>query len=247
MSTTPHPSRRTAFGLLAAALATVVIWQLPFGSLALYPFTLLATWYHETGHAVAALAAGLSVQGIAIYANGSGLATSVGETSLWGRILVSASGPLGPAVVGAALIWSSRWPKVARLALGLLAATMLVTDLVWIRSVTGLVVIGLMGAALAWLAVRGSLRAVRFAVQFLGVQACISVYGQIGYLFTNQMTMGGQEMTSDTGHLAQYTLIPHFVWAVLIIVVSLALLGASLWLATRPRSERGGMSVRSER
>lgn len=41
--------------LMAAALVTVVLWQIPQGDYILYPFTILATWFHEMGHGLAAI------------------------------------------------------------------------------------------------------------------------------------------------------------------------------------------------
>ena len=36
--------------LVIALLASLVLWNLPFGGLVLYPFKLFATWLHELSH-----------------------------------------------------------------------------------------------------------------------------------------------------------------------------------------------------
>jgi hypothetical protein len=42
----PTATGRMAFwGLIAVAVFTVVLWQIPGGNYILYPFTILATWF----------------------------------------------------------------------------------------------------------------------------------------------------------------------------------------------------------
>ena len=48
--------QRQRVGLLAAiAVASIALRQAALGSLLLYPFTILATWFHEMGHGIAAM------------------------------------------------------------------------------------------------------------------------------------------------------------------------------------------------
>ncbi|PKL76350.1 MAG: peptidase M50, partial [Candidatus Melainabacteria bacterium HGW-Melainabacteria-1] len=49
------PKKKTVQWLIVAAMITVMLWQMPFGGLALYPFTILATWFHEMGHGLSAM------------------------------------------------------------------------------------------------------------------------------------------------------------------------------------------------
>ena len=44
-------------------MATVALWQVPYGDTLLYPFTLLATWFHEMGHGLASMLLGRSSKG----------------------------------------------------------------------------------------------------------------------------------------------------------------------------------------
>ncbi|MEY4952853.1 MAG: hypothetical protein RL299_1277, partial [Pseudomonadota bacterium] len=48
LMTQDHQQR--ALALLGIALASILAWQTALGSLVLYPFTILATWFHEMGH-----------------------------------------------------------------------------------------------------------------------------------------------------------------------------------------------------
>ena len=44
------PTQRRALAI--ALLASLVLWNLPFGGFLLYPFKLLATWMHELSHGI---------------------------------------------------------------------------------------------------------------------------------------------------------------------------------------------------
>ena len=47
--------KRRAWTLAALAVGSILLWQTYWGSLLLYPFTILATWFHEMGHGLAAI------------------------------------------------------------------------------------------------------------------------------------------------------------------------------------------------
>ncbi|HMK35668.1 MAG TPA: M50 family metallopeptidase, partial [Desulfomonilaceae bacterium] len=117
-----QPAGRT--WLLAAAVVTVALWQLPGGNYVLYPFSILATWFHEMAHGVAALLLGGRFTKLLIFANGSGVAYYTGPLA-WeplGRAMVAAAGPMGPPVAGAALIVSSRNARTASVSLKCIGA-----------------------------------------------------------------------------------------------------------------------------
>ena len=57
----PAEHRASLLWLIGIAAATIILWQIPYGSLVIYPLTILATWFHEMGHGVmAALQAPIS-------------------------------------------------------------------------------------------------------------------------------------------------------------------------------------------
>lgn len=221
--------------LIGAALVTVILWQVPGGNYALYPFTILATWFHEMAHGVMAVLLGGTFTKLLIFQNGSGVAYYTGP--LWlgpiGKALVAAAGPLGPPIAGGALILTSRNTKTASLSLYVLGTILLVSTAIWVRSVFGFIVIPAMGLLILALAVKGSPRVRGFAVQFLGVQACVSTYLQVGYLFTFS---AGPLGISDTGQIQQILLLPYWFWGGLISVSSFLILAQSLRIAYRSPS-----------
>jgi hypothetical protein len=221
--------------LLGIALASIVLWQTTLGSLLLYPFTILATWFHEMGHGIAAMLTGRGFERLQIFADGSGVAQSLRPADGYGLIdaLIAASGPLGPAIAGALLIISSRSPDATRNALAVLGIALILSTMIWVRSLTGWLVLPALGVALVLLALRGSLPWQRFVIQILGVQACISVWKQFDYLFSAGGSVGGQLQRSDTGAIADVLLLPYWFWGASISAAILALLGWSFWLAFR--------------
>jgi len=61
----------------------------------------------------------------------------------------------------------------------------MVSTLLWVRSLFGILVMPLIGLGVLLIAYRGSRWLKDFSIQFLGVQACISTFQQVGYLFTS--------------------------------------------------------------
>jgi len=221
--------------LLGIALASIVLWQTTLGSLALYPFTILATWFHEMGHGIAAMLTGRGFERLQIFADGSGVAVSLRPSDGY-RVtdaLVAASGPLGPAIAGALLIVASRSATATRNALAVLGIALIVSTAIWVRSPTGWLVLPALGVAIVVLALRGSPPWQSFVIQLLGVQACISVWQQFDYLFSPGGNVGGQLQRSDTGAIADVLLLPYWFWGASISAAILALLWWSFRLAFR--------------
>jgi hypothetical protein len=227
--------RQRALLLLGIALGSIMAWQTALGSLLLYPFTILATWFHEMGHGIAAMLTGRGFERLLIFADGSGVALSLrpGDGYRSTDALVAASGPLGPAIAGALLIIASRSPTATRNALAVLGVALIVSTMIWVRSPTGWLVLPALGIAIALLALRGSEPWRRFAIQLLGVQASISAWQQFDYLFSPGGNVGGELQRSDTGAIADVLLLPYWFWGATISAAILALLGWSFRLAFR--------------
>jgi len=233
---TDQDRRRRAILLLGIAIILVALWQTTLGSLLLYPFTILATWFHEMGHGVAGMLTGSKFDRLLIFPNGSGVAqmlTPLDESRLQ-IALIAASGPLGPAIAGALLIVASRSVRSTRTALAVLGAVLILSTLIWVRSLTGWIVLPALGVAILTLAYRGSPSQQRLGIQILGVQACISAWRQFGYLFSSGGSVGGQLHRSDTGAIADALLLPYWMWGLVISAAIVGLLWWSLKFALRP-------------
>lgn len=236
LSDVTHQDHRQRLGFLAGvAGASVLLWQTTIGSLLLYPFTILATWFHEMGHGLTALLVGSSFEQLVIFADGSGYAWMRSPVDQWGitEAAIAASGPLGPAVAGSLLVVASRTQARSATALRILGCAILLSTIVWVRSLAGWMVMPAVGCAILAVAAWGrpSLRVL--AVQVLGVQACISVWRQFDYLFSDGGYVGGRAARSDTAAIADALLLPYWFWGSAISIVIVAMLALSFRAAFR--------------
>ena len=225
--------QQRALVLSAIALASIAAWQTQIGSLVLYPFTILATWFHEMGHGIAAMLTGGSFEHLVIYPDGSGYAQSLipADSVRLTNAFIAACGPLGPASAGSMLIVSSRKTKSTRFALGLLGAVLLISTVIWVRSAIGWIVLPGLGLVILAVALRAPPRVQQFVIQLLGVQACISVWRQFGYLFSTGGV--GPSSMSDTAAIANALFLPYWVWGMLISAMTVAILWWSFHVAFR--------------
>ena len=215
--------------IVAFAVLTIIAWQTQIGTLALMPFTLLSTWWHEMAHGLTAAALGSDFERLVIFANGSGYAQSSGNLWAIGQAIVSAAGLLGPTIAGCAMIIASRSKRATRIALLGLAAALVVSTLIWVRSIAGWIVLPAFALTAFYIATRGSAKWQRVSVEFLGVQGAVSVYQDLGYLFSPGTTMG----PSDTGRIADALLLPYWFWGGAITVVIVLMVWKSLQVAAR--------------
>lgn len=228
-------TREQRAGLLVViGLVSLFLWQTAIGSILLYPFTILTTWFHEMGHGLAALLIGAEFEHLLIYADGSGQAQlRIPDQSRLAPALVAAGGPLGPPLAGAGFILASRTARASRAAHAILGAGLIISCLVWVRSGIGLVVLMPMGVALLALAWKGPREWSRLAIQVLGIQAAISTWQHLGYLFSQGGVVGGLAHRSDTQAIADALLLPYWFWGGAISLAIALLLWWSLKRALR--------------
>lgn len=216
--------------LILAAFVVLALPSLPFGNYLVYPFTILTTWFHEMGHGLTAMLLGQKFEQLLIYANGSGVAQSRVDVdaSPFLRAAIAAGGPLAPTFVGAGLIVASAHEKLWRPVLWGTSIAMFASVILYVRSVVGFAVLPLIALTLAVIAWKGSRGVNRFTLQFLGVLGAMSMFSDYRYFFTEAVEIGGETILSDTGQIEAALWLPHWVWATLILLMSAAMVGASL-------------------
>ncbi|MBX3272933.1 MAG: M50 family metallopeptidase [Sandaracinaceae bacterium] len=225
----PWLSPRVAFVLVVVA-ALLVRMFVPFGRELLYPLTLFATWVHEMGHGLSGLAVGGTFESLEVYWNASGLARGAvaggGPTAL--RAI---GGLLAPPLVGAAILAFARGPRRASLVLWVLATAMAISVPIWVRSLTGFVVVPLLALAFGALAYKGSDAWRHLGAQLLGVTLGLDTISRIDYLFTGEVHVGGQDLPSDVAHVAAALGGHYLLWGALLALASLALVAAGVRVA----------------
>lgn len=107
---------RTLLLAFAAFIVVFALWQTDQSSNLLYPFRLMVTFIHETGHGLTAIATGGQFQQFQVDSSGAGLAYTASGSSF----LVPQMGYLGAALFGALLLFAAnRYTRVNWLAIAL--------------------------------------------------------------------------------------------------------------------------------
>ena len=215
--------------LIIISIATLILWNVPFGSYILYPFSILGTWFHEMGHGLTASILGGEFVKLEIYPNGSGIAFNrlPAENNLI-RALVSAGGLLGPPIIGSLFILSGKNSKVSKVVLMLFVASLIISVVIWVRTLIGVSMVLVIAGIVALILWKGNDWWTQFLTQLLGTQAVLSTYRQLDYLYTKEVVIDGKPMLSDTGQIAVQLLLPYWFWGTVIALISFFLIYKSL-------------------
>src|SRR5262245_53851931 len=164
-------SRGNSRLLLAALLATLVLWNVPYGWFALYPFKVFATWLHEMSHGMAMLLTGAGFRKMEIFRDTSGLAFPDGGVSRAAQAFISSAGYMGTAFFGAAFLVLGRTTRGARRILVTLGGVMAFSALLWVRNSFGVAATAAGGAVLMLAGWRAGEAVSGFLVNFLAAQS----------------------------------------------------------------------------
>jgi hypothetical protein len=233
--------RRELRTVALALLASLLLWNLPFGGVLLYPFKLLATWLHELSHALAMIATGAGLDRVMIYRDTSGLAYAKSSVDAFGSAIIAAAGYMGTPLWGALLVVVARDARAARYALLVLAALLVVTALTVIAPTPqegdfGRWVIVGMGGAIAACALALPPRFRLLVAHFIAAQSCVNALLDIRVLLRPSQVVGGVIVgASDAHNMAAMTFGTTatwavWTWAIIWLVWSLAVLFVALRL-----------------
>lgn len=223
----------SASALILSGAAMALTWQLPYGRELLYPLSLLATYAHELGHGLAALALGAGFDELLLHADGSGMAVWHGQPGRLETALIAAGGLLGPSLAGTGLLLMSRSPRWARAVLGLLAVLLVVSAVLWSRNAFGF------GFLLAWAFGLGLAArvlpdtAASFVLHLIALTLCLSWFTDLDYMFSNQAVVNGVVHLSDSAVIAQALWLPYWFWGALVAVFSLVLVLLGIGFVSR--------------
>ena len=213
--------------LVVALALGIIFWDSPL----LWPLKLLVVMMHESGHALAALLVGGSVQQVIIDAQEAGACVSRLPSGALAKVAVYSAGYLGSAMAGAAMMLATFRLRLRR--------WVLAASCVWLA---------FMGAAYA-----GDLFTIAFCFSIALVLAfCarylpdgavewmnlfIAAFSSLYVLFDLRDVLwhAGTRASSDAALLANLTWVPAVVWAALWSVFSVAILGLAAWRSVERR------------
>ncbi|MGB9913657.1 MAG: M50 family metallopeptidase, partial [Candidatus Kapaibacteriota bacterium] len=166
----------------------------------LYPFIIISTWFHEMGHGITALILGGEISKIKIFSNGSGIAHLSTKNYLGniGNALIALSGPLLPPILGYVFLTSTKNKNRTRLLLLLTSVALFVSTLLWVRSNFGFFFLLLMSVFIFLISTLKGTKTQFVTAQIIGIQAFMSVYMSLDYLFSSTGEVNQSSLASDT-------------------------------------------------
>lgn len=215
------PNDRAQLRTLALALLlSLLLWNLPMGAGILYPFKLLATWFHEMSHGLAMIATGAQLDHIVLYRDTSGLSYAVFAVEPLGTAVIAAAGYMGTPLWGALLLVTTPTPRASRRALLVLGVAMLATAIFAVTpapdgSQFGPYAIAGIGVGIATCGIVLPGRYRVFCAHFIAAQACVNALLDIRVLFRPMQVVNGTVAgTSDSTAMADSTFGTRAPWAV---------------------------------
>lgn len=222
---------KRALAIVAAVAVGVLAWD----TKAIYPLKLLVVLIHESGHALAAVAVGGTVESITIDTLEGGLCQFRYQPTFLREVITSSAGYLGSALSGALLLIAALRFKGGKWVLAFLSAVLVFVTVFWARSLFTI------GVALGMATLLGLMA--RFFPADLSqlVAVFLGVFNSLYALFDLRDDLWSAERRAgtDAAILAKATGIPSIVWAVLWSLVAIALLGFALWFSARGGRGKG--------
>jgi hypothetical protein len=251
----PEPPPMSPQALLACLALAVGVSVFLWHTVWLYPFRLLVTLMHESGHALAAWAVGAEVLSVTISPATGGLTYHDGADALWAQVLIASGGYLGSSLAGALLLVAAGRMRSGRALLWVLVAWMVGVAVLWVPLLPpapdgayalytgssrsdGFFTLGFiagMGGLLGLVAWKGPVWLRRALVVWIASLSCLLALQDIKGLFG----YGFQTGVSDAHAMARLTALPAVFWAAVWMVVSLGAMGWGLRSILR-RRQRGG-------
>lgn len=230
---------RTLRPLALTLLASVLLWQLPFGGFLLYPFKLIGTWLHEGSHGIVMALTGAGVDRMEVFADGSGLAHARYAVAPVAQAVIAAAGYMGTPLWGVALLAASRTVRGARWALAAGGFLLLMSTILVVANRFGQVALGTTGALIVLGAFALPDRWTQVASHVLAAQACINAVVDIRVLYRPTLYIDGKAVRNSDAHAMALSTFGTdanwavWLWASLWIAWSLALLAWVFWVVRR--------------
>jgi hypothetical protein len=221
--------------LIACVVLGVAAWELPF----LTPLKLLAVAGHETGHAVATLFVGGSVNKIHIAMDQSGDCLSMIPDGYFARIIVSSGGYVGGAIIGALLLLLTFRFNLGKPMLAVASAWLTIVALFYGRDLftlafcLGMAVLFGLGARFFPKDLAASVNL--FIASFTALYAVMDL--------KDDLWNSAVRAQSDAAILASTSGVPAVVWAFVWTVMSLAIVGAGAYVALKRQAPHDPLGI----
>jgi len=192
-------------------IAGVIIRKIPIVCI---PFNWLASYFHEIGHGLAAIATGGSIVNIQLFANGAGLCTTLGGSAF----IISFFGYAG-AIVWGGLIYgvAGHHQRLAQLFSGFIIFLLSASILLWARDILTIIILGLLLTMFIMTIKLKKLTILQKLVQLLGIIVLLNSLFSPLYLLDGRDFGDGAALSSATG-------IPEILWVTIWSAQALAMI-----------------------
>lgn len=180
-------------------LSAILIREIPYVST---PFKWLETFFHEISHGLAAIITGGSIKHIEIMYDGSGVCTTIGGIAF----IISFMGYAGATFWGWGIYKvAESSEKLSKLFLYALTALLIVSLILWTRTILTASVITLLIAICGMACFLNNLKYIQIFLKLTGLTILLNSLASPFYLIDGQ-SLG------DGSSLAERTHIPEFIW-----------------------------------
>lgn len=208
--------------LLIITLLIIVFINVPFLRWIVYPFTIFSTYIHEVCHGMAAIFVGGAIQKILLYPDGSGLAyTYTMGTKSQG--FVASAGYQGTAAVGCFFLLfrrTKRGPRAGMMALGIF---MILTVILWIRSVFGILIVSGMSVLFCLAAWKLPTGRIRDLYTSIAVTTVLNAITSVQALYGSNFVVNGQASSTDAHTMAEIVGGSRILWATIWLLLAIVL------------------------
>ncbi|MCC6614576.1 MAG: M50 family metallopeptidase [Anaerolineae bacterium] len=219
--------RRALLASMGAFILALIIWNIPQLNFLLYPVRLFVTFVHESGHGLAAILSGGTLNGFQVFADGTGLTSTSGGNPL----LILPAGYVGAAIFGSILFYVANtvpYPRTISVILGVLLAV--ITLFYTGGPSVALIVGGLGSVVLIMLGWRGGRGLNLIVLNFLGLMTALNAVLDLVYLIgASDSRLGDVRNDASAFSAAIAPLIPAAVWAAVWALLALAALGIAVY------------------
>jgi hypothetical protein len=248
----------TTQSLLLCVTAALAVSVFFYDTLPIYPFRLLVTLMHESGHAIAAILIGGHVASVTISPTQGGLTLSTYPQSIVRGMIVTSAGYVGSAISGAALLWAAGRMRTGRFLLTFLAVWMIAVAVLWVPivppQVAGaaahasgyarsdglftLAFILVLSSLLLLVAWKGAVWLRQLLVIWIATLSCLAALQDIRGLFGYGLD------GSDAASMARVTHLPAGLWAGVWMLLSLLAVALGLRSLLGRRDPRMAQGIR---
>ncbi len=232
-----HAGQKNTMAFWGLVILSIGLSLIPQISWLFGPITQFATLVHEMSHAIMCIITGGTVTGMTIVPDGQGhggITNFIGGNQWW----TSQAGYLGTTLFGCVLIYLGQFPRLSRFILGSLgvficaASLVFMTQAIWssgFQAIFSLIWGLALGGVFIWCAKKLKASQANLLVLFLAIQTAMNSLVSIQTVVMASFNLGSKYVWSDATNLQNMTGIPAVIWSIFWVILSLAMLGGTIW------------------